>query len=81
MNTYKWLGDEAEVSDFADGIMENMHFNKGGTGLFFYIRRGSRLWIGWFFFTFFLRFLPSACFDHGIKDAFVNENSILRLSI
>ena len=31
VDTYKWLGDEAEVSDFADGIKENMHFNKGGT--------------------------------------------------
>ena len=38
-DTYKWLGDEAEVSDFADGIKGNMHFNKGGTGLFFYVRR------------------------------------------
>jgi len=33
------------------------------------------------YYTLFLRSLPSARFDHGIKDAFVNENSILRLSI
>ncbi len=41
VDTYKWLGDEAEVSDLADGVKKNMHFNNEGTGMFFYVKRGS----------------------------------------
>ena len=46
VDTYKRLGDKADVSDRADGIKENMHFNKEGTGIFFYVKRGSQ-WEGY----------------------------------
>ena len=49
VDTYKWLGDEAGVSDLADGVKEGMHYvskkkdpNGKGTGIFFYVRRGSQ---------------------------------------
>ncbi len=42
VDTYKRSGDKAGVSIFADGSKENMHFNKDGTGIFFYVEKGSQ---------------------------------------
>jgi len=41
VDTYKRLGDKAGASDLADGIKENMHFNKEGIGIFFHVKRGG----------------------------------------
>ena len=41
IDTYKHLSDKGAVSDLADGIKEGMHFNEEGTGIFFYVKKGS----------------------------------------
>ena len=39
IDTYKRLGDKAEVSALANGIKEGMHFSKEGTGISFYVEK------------------------------------------
>ena len=42
VDTYMRIGDKAGVSGLADGIKEGMHFNKDGTGIFFYVKNVSQ---------------------------------------